>query len=63
MPILACVLECSSISAMIFLAIFVVITRVGVNKEPLAEPYDPDRQSGAAQPNGSIEPTPDTIQP
>jgi hypothetical protein len=29
----ACVLECSSIGAMVFLTIVVVITRIGVNKE------------------------------
>jgi hypothetical protein len=38
--ILACVLECSSIGAMVFLTIVVVITRIGVNKE-LPLPADP----------------------
>jgi hypothetical protein len=51
---LACVLECSSIGAMIFLAIFVVVTRIGVNKEP---PPEPDEPGPAPDPG----PGPDTI--
>ena len=42
--ILACVLECSSIGAMVFLTIVVVITRIGVNKDP------PDKEPEADAP-------------
>jgi len=39
--ILACVLECSSIGAMVFLTIVVVITRIGVNKDLPEKKPDP----------------------
>jgi hypothetical protein len=58
MPV-ACVLECSSIGAMVFLAILVVITRIGVNKEPPAEPAEPDVDPVPDVPKP--EPGPDTI--
>jgi hypothetical protein len=38
----ACVLECSSIGAMVFLTIVVVITRIGVNKEHTKPTITPD---------------------
>jgi hypothetical protein len=56
--LLACVLECSSIGAMIFLAIFVVITRIGVNKDP---PPKPDEVGPPAAPEAP--PGPDTMPP
>jgi hypothetical protein len=43
----ACVLECSSIGAMVFLALFVVITRIGVNKEPPPKPDEPGTSPGS----------------
>jgi hypothetical protein len=39
----ACVLECSSIGAMVFLTIVVVITRIGVNKEHTKPTIPPDQ--------------------
>ena len=40
--VLACVLECSSIAAMVYLTALVVMTRVGVNKH-LPDPAKPMR--------------------
>jgi hypothetical protein len=57
--LLACVLECSSIGAMIFLCLLVVFTRIGVNKEPPPEPDKPDAGPAADAPKP--DPGPDTI--
>jgi hypothetical protein len=38
--LLACVLECSSIGSIALLTVVVVLTRIGVNKEP-ARPIEP----------------------
>jgi hypothetical protein len=44
--LLACVLECSSIGAMVLLTAIVVITRIGVNKEfPVKPVEDPSPSS------------------
>jgi hypothetical protein len=70
----ACVLECSSIGAMVFLTIVVVITRIGVNKEhtkptippepapvPEALPTSPTTDSPAPIPTSRDTRTTDTL--
>ena len=47
--ILACVLECSSIAAMVYLTVLVVMTRIGVNKH-LPDPPKPVSPKPAPQP-------------
>lgn len=49
-PILACVLECSSIGSIILLTIFVVITRIGTNKDAMPIDTDSPRPEGDESP-------------
>jgi hypothetical protein len=55
--ILACVLECSSIAAMVYLTVLVVSTRIGVNKDlPDQDKAAPSRPATIPRP---VDPTPD----
>jgi hypothetical protein len=55
--ILACVLECSSIAAMVYLTAVVVLTRIGVNKDlPDPEPPKPSKPLAPPRPATPVGP-------